>query len=261
MMKDTSENLKKQKTKRQKQKGITLIALVITVIVLLILAGTAITLSINGGNLFSKTNEAANEWNTAVAKEKTAMKKVLSVLDELSPSPVTVSTDIPAKWKDSTNISKVATAGERTVPIPSGFTVSEIEGENTISGGLVIYQVENTATTGNFWIEPDDNDENLLKCQTTYNQFVWIPVDDINQMVMCKENTGDSVCNLILQSDGSLKCMTHHANDNSTELCGRLYGVDTPTVPAGTSAEKPYVSEIKMNFNKREQTWEETRLP
>ena len=46
-------------------RGITLIALVITVIILLILAGTAVTIGVNGGDLFSKTEKAKDKWNKA----------------------------------------------------------------------------------------------------------------------------------------------------------------------------------------------------
>ena len=53
------------------QKGITLVALVITIIVLLILATVAITMAINSDGLFAKTGEAANNWNEAVNKEYT----------------------------------------------------------------------------------------------------------------------------------------------------------------------------------------------
>ena len=272
-MKNTSENLKKQRTKHQIQKGITLIALVITVIVLLILAGTAITLSINGGNLFSKTNEAANEWNAAVAKEETAMKNVLSVLDDLSPSPVTVSTEIPDKWKDSTNISKVAIAGGRTVPIPDGFVVSEIEGENTISDGLVIYQTGTTSTTTEgFWTEidmtkSDVTNTNFLKCQTTYNQFVWIPVDDINSMIMCKKNnlayTDENeeevpakICNIVYdEKSDKIKCTVH----NSEDICGRLYTVtngDNQIVSVNGSNKTVQVR--TQDFKENTQTWNTT---
>ena len=51
------------------QKGITLIALVITVIVLLILAGTAVTIALNDGNIFARANEAKTNWNAKVAEE------------------------------------------------------------------------------------------------------------------------------------------------------------------------------------------------
>ena len=49
---------------------------------------------------------------------------------------------------------------------------------------------------------------------------MWIPVDDINDMVMCSSNSGSSVCNLELDGE-TLKCATHSAT--ATDLVGRLY--------------------------------------
>ena len=62
------------KRKEQKtQRGITLIALVITIIVLLILAGVAINMAINSDGLFGKANEATQRWNEAVKKDEEAI--------------------------------------------------------------------------------------------------------------------------------------------------------------------------------------------
>lgn len=61
------------------QKGITLVSLVITIIVLLILATVAITMAINSDGLFGKANTAANEYKNAVANEA---KVVNSLIDE-----------------------------------------------------------------------------------------------------------------------------------------------------------------------------------
>ena len=55
--------------------GITLIALVITVVILLILAGTAVTIGLNGENLFSRAEEAANKW--AVEQEKEIIQSAI----------------------------------------------------------------------------------------------------------------------------------------------------------------------------------------
>ena len=63
-----------------KTKGITLIALIITVIILLILAGTAISIAINGGDIFGKTSETRNKWNSAVASEESAIKNMVNYL-------------------------------------------------------------------------------------------------------------------------------------------------------------------------------------
>ena len=65
-----------------KNKGITLIALIITVIVLLILAGTAISIAINGGDIFSKANNAKSEWNRAVNDEETQINNMYKILKD-----------------------------------------------------------------------------------------------------------------------------------------------------------------------------------
>ena len=54
--------------KIKEQKGITLVALVITIIVMLILVAVSVTVAINGG-LFTKAKEAGNSWE-AQAKEE-----------------------------------------------------------------------------------------------------------------------------------------------------------------------------------------------
>lgn len=97
------------------------------------------------------------------------------------------------------------------VPIPEGFVVSQIPGENTISEGLVIYQGTD-AVTG------EKGSTLHTVAMETRNQFVWIPVEDINTIIMCKNNSKNSTCNIALQADGTLKCEKH----NSTNLCGRL---------------------------------------
>ena len=114
----------------------------------------------------------------------------------------------------------------RTAPIPVGYTASQIAGENTIEGGLVIYKTE-TPVTGTA------NSASHISAMETYNQYVWIPVDDINDMVMCKKNKSGSVCNLQLQGN-ELVCTTHGyttateltaENIDTTGLAGRLYAV------------------------------------
>lgn len=60
------------------QKGITLVALVITVIVLLILAGTAISIAISGGDLFGRSSNAVTRYNNKVDEENTAITNVIN---------------------------------------------------------------------------------------------------------------------------------------------------------------------------------------
>lgn len=59
----------------KKEKGITLVALVVTIIVLLILAGVAISLSIGNNGIFNRAQNAADTWRNAEANESTTMNQ------------------------------------------------------------------------------------------------------------------------------------------------------------------------------------------
>ena len=61
-----------KKLKKQVQ-GITLIAFVVTIIVLLILAGIALNLTIGQNGIFSRAQTAANTWRNAETNEQLAM--------------------------------------------------------------------------------------------------------------------------------------------------------------------------------------------
>ena len=59
--------------------------------------------------------------------------------------------------------------------MPAGFTVSNIPSEQTISTGLVIYDIpEADLEAGVDWTT--QNADGAYQVQTKYNQFVWIPV-------------------------------------------------------------------------------------
>ncbi len=66
-------------------KGITLIALVVTIIVLLILAGIALNLTIGENGLFTRAQNAANTWQLAEQNEQNAMNDLSSWMDENIP--------------------------------------------------------------------------------------------------------------------------------------------------------------------------------
>ena len=180
--------------KSKSQKGITLIALVITIIVMLILVGVSVTVALNGG-LFSTAQGAARSTEAEKAKEQTLASGRIKVgdvwydsleayksktpsanqSDTVTPedpadpeggnggSGGTITlptgweiTEKPEEWTSNkvTAIKEKATG--KIVPLPEEYTISEIADEQTIDGGLVI-------TDGT-------------------NEFVWIPVEDINEM-------------------------------------------------------------------------------
>ena len=117
------------------------------------------------------------------------------------------------------------------VNIPEGYVASQVPGENTVEDGLVIYEGDEPVT-----------EENHEEAMLNRNQYVWIPVEGINSMVMCESNTEASQCNLVYDEEAdTLTCQTHPAT--ATNLVGRLY--------ISSLTGNSYI----MDFTKRDQTY------
>ena len=61
----------------RKEQGITLIALVVTIVVLLILAGITINMLFSNGGIFKTAQDAANAWNEATINEQESLSNTL----------------------------------------------------------------------------------------------------------------------------------------------------------------------------------------
>ena len=68
--------------KNKKQKGITLIALIITIIILLILATVTIDIAIDG-KLFDTAKDAVDRTNDRVAEEQGTIDELMNEWDKL----------------------------------------------------------------------------------------------------------------------------------------------------------------------------------
>ena len=174
------KKLKNEGTKRNN--GITLIALVITIIVLLILAGVTIATLTGENGILSKASEASEETRKANAEEQVNLAVVASIGEEGKIILKDLNNElrniegILYNDKPMSNMNRIkklpATVNvdgydiiidielEETVPIPSGFYHV---GDTTVEEGYVISNVEG-------------DDLNNTKAG---NQYVWIPVDGI----------------------------------------------------------------------------------
>ena len=147
------ENLQSNK----KEQGITLIALVVTIVVLLILGGITINMLFSNGGIFKTAQDAANAWNEATVNEQESLNNIADQIGNLV-NGQTGGEDaptVPPEW----DLSKVIPVPSEdtppvNVPVPKGFTPSTEEEEKTVEGGFVIKQ------------------------DGTNNEFVWIPVDE-----------------------------------------------------------------------------------
>ena len=151
----TSLNIRKLK---KQVKGITLIALVVTIIVLLILAGIALNLTIGQNGIFSRAQTAANTWRNAESNEQLAMGELEDWMDGY----MNGNGGNQGGGDDTTTIVD-------TVPIPDGF-----------------YYAGGSKDTG-LVISDDPDDEIAWDVATSTqpvskelegNQFVWVPVEN-----------------------------------------------------------------------------------
>ena len=149
---------------KNKDKGITLIALVITIIILLILAGISISVLTNQG-LFKNAKAAQNSTEKA---EKEQGQRLNEYEDEINKylnnsnedkKEVKLVADNINKVLSTTDNNELKDAKENKIVVPAGFKI--VDGATTVDKGIVIEDVTETATKG--------------------SQFVWIPVGTITK--------------------------------------------------------------------------------
>ena len=171
----------KQKERKELNKGITLIALVITIIVLLILAGVSIAMLTGQNGILSQAQRAKTETENAAANEagilsdyETKINEELGIKPEAEPGHY---------YEKDTDV----TVGGKPIIIPGGATVSKIPGEyENIDNGFVIYITDKQIT--------DEEWQDAENMQKTYDQFVWVPVE--KAYVTVEEMGGDTLENL-----------------------------------------------------------------
>ena len=232
--------MNKSKNLKSKNKGITLIALVVTIVVLLILAGISIGALTGDNGIINQAHTAKEDteiasWEEQIdlaiidaenkhrnptlddIKEELKNKGVIDDYSQVDKDGVITTNkpvyEIAGKLDDYVPFGpgKFATKNEeytdetseeeyKTVTVPEGFKI--LEEASKIDDGLVIEDKKG-------------------------NQFVWIPVSDINDMAQC--STAGGSCKLKLQGN-ELKCTIH----NSTEIVGKLYATTTGENQFGT---------------------------
>ena len=151
---------------QNKNKGITLIALIITIVVMLILVAVSVNVLIKS-NLIGTAEKTVNKYNKVAEEEGNSGvieidgKKYNSIEDYI---------DLSSKNLPGTRVTENTkyVRGGKTAWIPKGFTLSGIKSEQSIDNGLVIYDIPEGITPD--WTNPDS-------VKTKYNQFVWIPVE------------------------------------------------------------------------------------
>ena len=155
---------------RREEKGITLVALIITIVVMLILVAVSINVIVNS-NLIGYSEKTGDAYSGAIKNEENFGNDGITINDKEYASIddyIESRKPLPEGAGKRAEKTKEYSDGTKTAWIPEGFTVSGIREETTIDGGLVIYDIPKGTTVD--WTNPDN-------VKTAYNQFVWIPVE------------------------------------------------------------------------------------
>ncbi len=171
MQRREKEGIKYRKGKNEK--GITLIALVVTIVILLILSGVTINMLLGEDGIIRTAQEAKNTWDGAIANEQQEIQNLVNELNSIMNNETGTGggvtpegPEVPESW-DLSKVTPFPSKDEPSVnvPIPNGFTASTVEEEQKVEEGFVIKQ------------------------DGTNNEFVWIPVSAERLAQMYTEET------------------------------------------------------------------------
>ena len=179
--KEIKINKKSARRNYSNQTGITLIALVVTIVVLLILAGVTINAVFSDRGIIKKAQDAQNKANESIQKDMEQINALENWLNENmgesnNDKEVNIST-LVGKGAVTKNTKAVDTYGNK-ITIPRGFKVLA---HGTEAGSATYTYSGDTI--------PAVQDGVVIENGTDRNQFVWVPVGTIKN----KDNTTNTI--------------------------------------------------------------------
>ena len=165
----------------KRERGITLIALVVTIVVLLILAGVSINALFGNNGIIEKAKEAQNKMDKATENDQKEINELTNWLDNqvngTTGGGTTGEDDNPSTTPKISRLigtvvdknTKAEDAYGNKITIPKGFKV--------VAHGTVAGSATYTYSGDNI---PAVQDGIVIENGTDSNQFVWVPVGTIN---------------------------------------------------------------------------------
>ena len=175
-------NMKKNYSK---QKGITLIALVVTIVVLLILAGVSINALFGDSGIINKAKDAQNKMNQAEQNDLEAISSLKEWLESKTNGSMGEDDNPSTIPKISTLVGTVVDKNTKAedaygnkITIPKGFKILP---HGTEAGSATYTYSGDTI--------PTVQDGIVIENETDGNQFVWVPVGEMKN----KDNTTNTI--------------------------------------------------------------------
>ena len=221
-------NKKSARRNYSNQTGITLIALVVTIVVLLILAGVSLNAIFSENGIIKRAQDAQNKMDQATQNDLDSINELNNWIDgkingttgggttggDANPSTTQKISTLVGKVVDKNT--KAEDAYGNKITIPKGFKI--LEHNPTSSTGAVTYNYTNSEETGEHI--PAVQDGIVIENGTDGNQFVWVPVGTIKN----KDNRTNTITLGRYEFDsntGALKSTTP-AQVASVENCTKI---------------------------------------
>ena len=234
--KEIKINKKLARRNYSNQTGITLIALVVTIVVLLILAGVSINALFGDSGIINKAKDAQNKMDQAVENDQKGINELSNWLDSKTNGSTGEDANPSTTPKISTLVGKVVDKNTKAedaygnkITIPKGFKV--------LAKGTSTESASYTYSGNNI---PAVQDGIVIENGTDGNQFVWVPVGTIKN----KDNTTNTITLGRYEFDsstGALKSTTP-VQVASVENCTKVVTInekyqELSTSRGGNSAE------------------------
>ncbi len=152
--------------------------MVVTIVVLLILAGVSISLVVDKNGIIQKSKDARREYGQAKANEQEDLSNLSDMIDEATAEP-TPKVDVNTKAGENSTINgKKGTSNNPTIP----------------KGYIPIDTATSTWGDGSTAPSQDSVDHGLVIKDDSGNEWVWIPVPDVTVMCNTSNTTEYTLC-------------------------------------------------------------------
>ena len=157
----------------RRNSGITLIALVVTIVVLIILATVSINTVLGDNGIISRAQKARDSYSNSQKSEDEQMAVLANEMAQYNEgnSSEDGKVTLPDGWNGD-KVNPVKSDDNVVVPVPKGYVASTVEGEKSVSSGFVIKEGNDGAATEGI------------------NEFVWVPVSNISDIYDEVNNAG-----------------------------------------------------------------------
>ena len=261
---------------KKQNKGITLIALVITVIVLLILAGAAVSIGLNEEDVFNRANKAKTEWNSKVAEENDALDRYKSYLEN-DPNKIAITaTQNGGMVQVSVNVPgnkslEEATEEEKLQAILDAWKADGAPADLTTQAvkyelGIFTYEEEIEREIENYGITTSEEDTEETKLSNIWEKWkeddyyseekMIEDIEDVRQELQSREADNENTINselerLEISSIGELATITVKYGEEPIEVYGnKFYAIEegTYTITASTQSGKHGETTINVDY-------------